>query len=707
MAQQAFAQLVAHLAGAVEHVIEAIAQQRRPHAGRSAEQQGLQQPPVQVRRHRAGPHLGRGDHLPRRRVLGDLQLELLPRLQVALQVALGDLQLLLEVAVGAQQLRLAVEAALQRADLPLGGLDAAAVLVQGRAQGLQLLGLDFGHQAGPGPLQLLQDRRARHVAGAGFSQLGVELRQFRQQRLVGHRQLHAGAAAARLARGAVARLAAEATGDQLARRHLAPQPLQPPQLRLLGDQLVAQALHLAAGRRRLRLRQHQPVAQAEGLHVALDRIGLGLQRRRLLIQEPHRLLQPFAALLQRPAQVGLLGELQGAGQLGPVAAAHLHAQHAAGAAVLQHPDRGQVVVRPGALQGLEHRLQHHRTLQHPRQGGQVLLGPVQRHGADRASSSSFPLVTAGGGTHRIGDQQCEAALIHRIHQPLVDQPGRGGGRHQHQRAPEHPLASLQDLQQLAQLKAAVILGRLGGSHAHRIGRHGHHASIGPSPSPSPSTCHPGCARPGLGSAGAAHGHQVAAIKGYGPRSGQASTARVEIGPAIRPPPPQPSLASRELAHARIRLHRVHVRHLLPQLPGGPTHRVQHPIVLVHMAPAAAAALRAEQLLQPFVAEHQNGIGLDHQPGPSPTHPPLAQLLGAEQVQKVLAAIALDPLLRVGGTEQFAATAAQAGAAQPWAGLVFGRMEAAGGVAVLWIESHPAQGIGLNFRGSAHSSRINL
>ena len=60
-----------------------------------------------------------------------------------------------------------------------------------------------------------------------------------------------------------------------------------------------------------------------------------------------------------------------------------------------------------------------------------------------------------------------------------------------------------------------------------------------------------------------------------------------------------------------------------------------------------------QLFQPLVVQHQHRIALDHQPGPLVAHPPLAQLLRREQMQQVAAAIAADPLLRMGRAEQLA------------------------------------------------------
>ena len=69
------------------------------------------------------------------------------------------------------------------------------------------------------------------------------------------------------------------------------------------------------------------------------------------------------------------------------------------------------------------------------------------------------------------------------------------------------------------------------------------------------------------------------------------------------------------------------------------------------APAARAALQAEQLFKSFVAQHQHLIGLDHQLGGFVGHPPCLELLGFEKVQKVLLAIARDALLGVGRAKQ--------------------------------------------------------
>ncbi len=105
-----------------------------------------------------------------------------------------------------------------------------------------------------------------------------------------------------------------------------------------------------------------------------------------------------------------------------------------------------------------------------------------------------------------------------------------------------------------------------------------------------------------------------------------------------------------LAHRGVRLYWIHMGHLLPEVARRPAHRVQHPVDPGDMAPAAAAALRAEQLLQPFIAEHQHRIGLNHQLRPFVAHAPRLQLLRREQMQEILLAVALYPLLRMGRAE---------------------------------------------------------
>ena len=92
-------------------------------------------------------------------------------------------------------------------------------------------------------------------------------------------------------------------------------------------------------------------------------------------------------------------------------------------------------------------------------------------------------------------------------------------------------------------------------------------------------------------------------------------------------------------------------YLLPEFPGCPPHCVGHLVVLNHMAPTGAAALRAEELLEPFVAEDKHRIGINDQLCCLSAYSPLLKLVGLQQVQVVLLAGALDQLLRMSRTEQ--------------------------------------------------------
>ena len=92
-------------------------------------------------------------------------------------------------------------------------------------------------------------------------------------------------------------------------------------------------------------------------------------------------------------------------------------------------------------------------------------------------------------------------------------------------------------------------------------------------------------------------------------------------------------------------------HLFPELPRCPSHRVGDLVMFDHVAPVAATALGAEQFLQPFVAQHQHGVGIEDQLRLLGIDAALLQLLRLQQMQKVLLAVALDALLRVGRTKQ--------------------------------------------------------
>ena len=95
-------------------------------------------------------------------------------------------------------------------------------------------------------------------------------------------------------------------------------------------------------------------------------------------------------------------------------------------------------------------------------------------------------------------------------------------------------------------------------------------------------------------------------------------------------------------------------HLLPQLPRCPAHRVPHRIVFDHMAPTAVAAFRAEQLLQPFVAQHQHRVGVEDQQRLLCRNAALLKLLRLQQMQVILLAVALEQLVRMGRAEQLTA-----------------------------------------------------
>ena len=91
------------------------------------------------------------------------------------------------------------------------------------------------------------------------------------------------------------------------------------------------------------------------------------------------------------------------------------------------------------------------------------------------------------------------------------------------------------------------------------------------------------------------------------------------------------MSSGVLAHRGIGGGWINMGHLLPQLPRRPVHGVKHSVVFDYMAPEAAGALRAEQLLQPFVAQHQNWVGIDEQLRFFGIHASLLQLLRLQQM----------------------------------------------------------------------------
>lgn len=73
-------------------------------------------------------------------------------------------------------------------------------------------------------------------------------------------------------------------------------------------------------------------------------------------------------------------------------------------------------------------------------------------------------------------------------------------------------------------------------------------------------------------------------------------------------------------------------------------------VFDHVTPVAVSALRAKQLFQRFVAEHQNRVGIDHEMRFLGGDAALFKLFGLQEVQVVLLAVALHQLLRMGWAE---------------------------------------------------------
>ena len=76
-------------------------------------------------------------------------------------------------------------------------------------------------------------------------------------------------------------------------------------------------------------------------------------------------------------------------------------------------------------------------------------------------------------------------------------------------------------------------------------------------------------------------------------------------------------------------------HLLPETSRCPAHRVYHRILFDHMAPTAAAAFRAEQLLKSFVAKHQHRVDVDDQLRLLGRNAALLKLLRLQQMQLVI------------------------------------------------------------------------
>ena len=65
----------------------------------------------------------------------------------------------------------------------------------------------------------------------------------------------------------------------------------------------------------------------------------------------------------------------------------------------------------------------------------------------------------------------------------------------------------------------------------------------------------------------------------------------------------PRVSAGVLAHRRICRGGINVGHLLPEIPGSPTHRVDDFVVLDQMAPATRTAFPAKQLFKPCITQY--------------------------------------------------------------------------------------------------------
>ena len=89
-----------------------------------------------------------------------------------------------------------------------------------------------------------------------------------------------------------------------------------------------------------------------------------------------------------------------------------------------------------------------------------------------------------------------------------------------------------------------------------------------------------------------------------------------------------------------------MRDLVPELPRRPAQLMYNAVDPCDLAPAARAALQAEQLLQPLVLSTSTGWDWIVSWAVVLGMPPGFELLRAQQVQEVLLLLALDPLIRV-------------------------------------------------------------
>jgi len=104
-----------------------------------------------------------------------------------------------------------------------------------------------------------------------------------------------------------------------------------------------------------------------------------------------------------------------------------------------------------------------------------------------------------------------------------------------------------------------------------------------------------------------------------------------------------------------------MRHLHPQLPRRPPHRVFNLVVFRDVTPGAVPTLRTEKFFQPLMTQNQHGIGVDDQSCLFLWHATSAELIRRQQMEKILLSIAVDQLPWMGRAEKLtspdAATAA--------------------------------------------------
>ena len=175
MAQQGLFEIGIHLSGAVEHMVEPIAQQAGPSAGHQTQHHAQGQVAGHGGFDRRGIDFRRGNHLPGQGALGNLELKVFFGFEEGGKVVVGDQQFLLQGLVLLDQLGLALEGALELGLLALGHHQGGPIGLEGAIHSLELVLAQHGHQPLPAGLEALHHRGAGGVLGSGFGELLVEL----------------------------------------------------------------------------------------------------------------------------------------------------------------------------------------------------------------------------------------------------------------------------------------------------------------------------------------------------------------------------------------------------------------------------------------------------------------------------------------------------------------------------------------------------